>query len=370
MSKVEKDVTPKTEKQRSRMSQADVPRYALEQSLRVAEALNNDFAGRAVQPLSVAQSMDLSPASSYFRDLCGSSMAYGLTEGGAYAESISLTPLGKRIVAPTSEGDDLQARIEAVLQPRVLREFFAQYNGSKFPSDRIAPNVLAEMNVPRDRVEEVLAILKQNGQEVGIIQTTKGGPWVSLDAARSAGRPAAPRLEEPSDIPPGSDANEVSEITSGNGERKAIPQMQPGRSNRVYISHGKDRAITDQLKEILRFGRFEPIVSVEKESAAIPVPDKVFEDMRSCSAGVIHVMREGKLLDEQGGAVIRINENVLIEIGAAIALYNKNVVLLVEKGLELPSNLQGLYKCEYEGDKLDYEATMKLLKTFNDFQLG
>ena len=64
---------------------------------------------------------------------------------------------------------------------------------------------------------------------------------------------------------------------------------------------------------------------------------------------------------------MRLNENVLIEISAAIALYRKRFVLLVEKGVKLPSNLQGLYRCEYEGDQLDYAATMKLLKTFNEF---
>ena len=73
-------------------------------------------------------------------------------------------------------------------------------------------------------------------------------------------------------------------------------------------------------------------------------------------------------MDEHGESRVFINQNVLIEIGAALALYGKRVVLLVERGLSLPSNLQGLYRCEYEGDKLDYEATMKLLKTFNQFK--
>jgi len=83
---------------------------------------------------------------------------------------------------------------------------------------------------------------------------------------------------------------------------------------------------------------------------------------------VINVSQEAELLDSEGKTHVMLNENVLIEIGAAIALYRKSFVLLVEKGVKLPSNLQGLYRCEYEGDKLDYEATMKLLKTFNEFK--
>lgn len=63
-----------------------------------------------------------------------------------------------------------------------------------------------------------------------------------------------------------------------------------------------------------------------------------------------------------------LNQNVLIEIGAAMALYCRKFILLVENGTALPSNLQGLYEVRYDGGKLDYDATMKLLKAFNDFR--
>ena len=90
--------------------------------------------------------------------------------------------------------------------------------------------------------------------------------------------------------------------------------------------------------------------------------------MRSCFACVIHIESEETLLDENGKVHHKINENVLIEIGAAMALYKHNFILLVQKGVHLPSNLQGLYRCDYEGEKLDYEATMKLLKAFSEFR--
>ena len=123
-----------------------------------------------------------------------------------------------------------------------------------------------------------------------------------------------------------------------------------------------------QIKELLEFGKFTPVVSVEREATAISVPEKVFEDMRSCAAGIIHVGGEGKYLDPDGNEHTKLNDNVLIEIGAAMALYGKKIILLVEKGVALPSNLQGLYRCEFEGDKLEYDSTMKLLKTFSQFR--
>jgi predicted nucleotide-binding protein len=139
-------------------------------------------------------------------------------------------------------------------------------------------------------------------------------------------------------------------------------------NNRVFVTHGSNREIVEQIKEILKFGKFDLVVSVEKESTAKPVSQKVLDDMRSCYAGIVHVGTERKLIDEEGKSYTALNENVLIEIGAAMALYRGRFVLLVEKGVELPSNLQGLYEVRYEGTRLDYEATMKLLKAFNEFR--
>jgi hypothetical protein len=139
-------------------------------------------------------------------------------------------------------------------------------------------------------------------------------------------------------------------------------------NTRVFITHGKNKKILDQMKEIVSYGGYDPIVSVERESSAKPVPDKVMADMRTCGAAVIHVAIDNVLFDKEGNEVPQINGNVLIEIGAAMALYGNKFVLLVEEGLKLPSNLQGLYECRYKGDELSGGATMKLLKAFNDFK--
>lgn len=139
------------------------------------------------------------------------------------------------------------------------------------------------------------------------------------------------------------------------------------RNNRVFITHGRNKKILDQVKDIVGFGKFVPVVAAEHETAAKPVPDKVMDDMRGCAAAVIHVGAEGTLYDKDGNEVPQLNGNVLIEIGAAMALYGRNFVLLVEEGVKLPSNLQGLYECRYQGDELSAATMMKLLKAFNEF---
>ena len=220
--------------------------------------------------------------------------------------------------------------------------------------------------------------MKANGRYAGIIRDTPTGPFVNLDSPGVPAPTATPALPE-------HEADDESMATAETpAERQTLkPSMPPStasappavqaptfdpKSNRVFISHGKQKAIVTQIKELLAFGNFDPIVSVEREATAIPVPEKVFEDMRSCAAGVIHVGSEGEYLDRDGNKHTKINDNVLIEIGAAMALYGKKVILLVEKGVLLPSNLQGLYRCDFDGNRLDYEAMMKLLKTFSQFR--
>jgi len=139
-------------------------------------------------------------------------------------------------------------------------------------------------------------------------------------------------------------------------------------NNKVFITHGKNKTVLEQIKKIVSFGPYQPVIAQERESLAKPVPEKVMDDMRACSAAVIHVSSEGTYKDANGKERSKINDNVLIEIGAAMALYKRNFILVVEDGLELPSNLQGLYQCRYTRNELGMEATMKLLEAFKEFR--
>jgi predicted nucleotide-binding protein len=219
-------------------------------------------------------------------------------------------------------------------------------------------------------VETALSIIKDNGKYAGVIRDTPNGPFINLDSPgvpAPAATPSLPDNDQNDEGPERTGGALPASLTPSAQERPPAPTFDP-KVNRVFISHGKQRAIVIQIKELLEFGKFDPVVSVEREATAISVPEKVFEDMRSCAAGIIHVGAEGKYLDTDGNEQTKLNDNVLIEIGAAMALYGKKVILLVEKGVSLPSNLQGLYRCDFEGDRLEYDSTMKLLKTFSQFR--
>lgn len=355
---------------RKYLSQADVPSAGLDQALRVARVLADSYGKNPTRPLRVAQALGIQPTSGGFRMLCGASIAYGLTEGGYNSEQIALTPLGRRIVAPVKDGDDIAARREALLRPRVVRDFLTRYNESRLPSEVIGRNVLEELGVPQDRTQQVFEFIVESARAAGFLRDLKGQNYVDLESAASS-----PATSTPAAVKGNGDvAENVDEQTQhepeGGPERATVPVPSGGArpNRRVFITHGSNMEIVAQLKDLLTFGGFTPIVAIERESVSKPLTDKVMDDMRTCSAAIIHAGTELRAMDKEGKEHRMLNQNVLIEIGAAMALYGRQFILLVEKDMTLPSNLHGLYEVRYTGNKLDYESTMKLLKAFNDFR--
>jgi hypothetical protein len=284
---------------RARISQTDIPKYGFKDCLSLAQKLNEELNGEA-SPHQLAIALDLSPTSSSWQYITGASVAYGLTIGAYNARTIKLSELGKRIVAPTEENDDIPAMVEAALKPKIISDFYEKYNRGKFPSDKIAENVLQSLGVPKERTMDVLSMIKEIGELTGILHNTKTGLYVSIDTPD-------PIINRDGDdvTPTDSDSNNMEtdmetfakKLTGNPRASDIVTKVMEKSNNRVFITHGKDHEIVGQLKELLTFGKFEPIVSIEKETLSISVPEKVMQDMRSCSAAVIHVVGEGEVLD-------------------------------------------------------------------------
>jgi hypothetical protein len=154
------------------------------------------------------------------------------------------------------------------------------------------------------------------------------------------------------------------------GERDEVTPLRVVVSQklRIFISHGGGMEMVDQVQTMLGLADMEGEVAEKEETTAIPVPEKVFAAMRRCNAGIIVVSVDETNKDSDGKYAL--NDNVLIEIGAAFVLYDRRVVLLWDKRLQVPSNLQGLYRCEFEGSELSWDAGMKLMKAIQKFKLA
>ncbi len=351
---------------------SDFPKHTLDEALRVARALSDKNGGQPLPPTETAIAVGVSPGSSEFRTLLSSSIKYRLTSGSFNSERVVLEDDGRNIVEPKSQEDEQRGLVIAALAPATFRSAYDYFKGKKLPDDVFFQNTLVrEFGVPREHAGKCASVFVKNMERVGLVRNASTGKWLTTDI----GLP-------PASVVPSKDKNEEEPFepdprdTAVKANLNQIPDApsQPNKTardarlGRVFITHGKNTAFISPIKDLLSFGQLEPVVSVERESVAQPVPDKVLNDMRACGAAIIHVEGELRLTDGAAQEHIVLNPNVLIEIGAAMALYGRRFILLVRNGVKLPSNLQGLFEVRYEGEKLDGEVTIRLLRAINELK--
>jgi predicted nucleotide-binding protein len=363
--------TPNVILKKKYVSQADVPAASLNAALKVGQAITDNYAKQPTKPMHVASAMGLSPSSSYFRLLCGASIAYGITEGGYASENISLTALGRQIFAPKTDGEDFKAKQAAVIRPRILNGFLSKYNNSALPTNEsISRNVLEDMGVASNKLKATYELIIDNARSVGFLKEIKGKTYVDLDGVDVPSLPTEDRAE----VATADDVIEEIDADGSNPEVIEVPQelvsaeQRDMRLKKVFITHGKNKAFIDAIKKLLEYGELIPVVAVEKSTVAKGLPDKVMDEMRNCGAAIIHVDAEERLFDDKKNERVVLNQNVLIEIGAAMALYGRRFVLLVREGVELPSNLEGLFEVRYVGETLSADVAFKLLDAVKDIK--
>lgn len=340
------------------------PQDTLQEALQIATAIRDQNAGRPFNRLLLAQAIDRSPGSSALRSLITSSAKYGLTIGNYNSQEIELSDLGRSALYPRTDEERAAALVQAALHPPLFARFFQKYNQNRFPRDDLATNALqVDFGVPPDLAPRCLELIHATAAFAGILRDINGTLYVMLDAATGPSAAATPVEEAAAPTALGLPAEHRPVEAPPTEPPPSTPAYAPPR---VFISHSKSEAILEQLKTILNFGAFAYEIAEEEETPAIPVPTKVRRAMRRCNCAVINISadEQERLPDGTYG----INQNVLIEIGAAFVLYYPRVVLLVDRRITLPSNLQGLYRCDYEGEELSWSVGMKLQNALAGFR--
>ncbi len=127
-----------------------------------------------------------------------------------------------------------------------------------------------------------------NAEALGLLIDIKDKKYVKLDAAGPVElRPKTTKTpaDEEEEQPEGNSSYDVEDAP----EIPVKAPTDPETNNQVFITHGKNEQVVEQIKKILTYRKFEPIVSTQRQTVSKPVPEKVIDDMRSCSAGIVHV---------------------------------------------------------------------------------
>jgi hypothetical protein len=136
--------------------------------------------------------------------------------------------------------------------------------------------------------------------------------------------------------------------------------------SQIFISHSENNTMMEQIKTMLDVEKINYRVAEKDDNAQIPVPDSVSETMRNCDAAIIFVSADDNETRKDGS--YGINPDVLMEIGAAYALYNKKIVLLWDERITIPNNLLGIERCEFSGNELSWNAGVNLMKAVTKFR--
>jgi predicted nucleotide-binding protein len=144
-----------------------------------------------------------------------------------------------------------------------------------------------------------------------------------------------------------------------------VRQPPARRSQRIFMTRTDGGKVSEHVKTLVASGQFEPVVARHRGPAGGPLLYDLIEQMRSCDTAIIHVSADAASADADRQP--QISDDVLIEIGAAMALYGREFVLLVEEAIELPPSLRGLREWRYSGDAAKMPGMMQLLRAFSSF---
>ena len=133
---------------------------------------------------------------------------------------------------------------------------------------------------------------------------------------------------------------------------------------RVFVSKSNTK-VADQVKRMLDFLHYDYVVG-DKEETAVPISEDKLGLMRDCDCAIINIAAVEQ--ERRYSGLYVLNSNVNSEINAAYLKYNTQVVLLVERKIDLPPNLKGVKRIEYDSDDLSFNTAMDLEKILADFR--
>jgi hypothetical protein len=140
------------------------PKTTLEDAIKIARAIEEQNAGNAMKPDILSKAVGFNSLADWrFLDLLRSANQYGLVSGSGKISPVSLTDLGRDVVAPSTPSarpKALQSAFRTVEDFRRVEEF---YNGKKLPEDEFFENNLfREFSIPRERIKAFIDIFTSN----------------------------------------------------------------------------------------------------------------------------------------------------------------------------------------------------------------
>jgi hypothetical protein len=164
-----------TKKQRKRINRS-FPAGAFEDSLEIANVIQEHAAGKKMRRLTLFEQLGKSPDSGSSRQLVTNSAKYGLTKGSYTSDYLELTPEG---FAATSNETDPREKLQAKFRLAIynipsFKLIYDQYTNVKLPSKNVLMDFLKEKELSDQEVSECADIFIVNAKYLGLLTTLAG----------------------------------------------------------------------------------------------------------------------------------------------------------------------------------------------------
>jgi hypothetical protein len=187
--------TPPAQNKRSKIASEDLPKKTLEDSLRIAVAIKENY-GKQATLEQIAMAMNLSPTNVDAKYMLWPAVAYGIVAKDG--ENYHVTETGRKILAPTYEGEDREGIIKAIATPSVLARFYSDYSSSLLPQGDIFKNVLEQrFAIPNTRSDETINLILANARYGKLLQEQPDGKLKLLSTNAAVGVGGKPEEKLP-----------------------------------------------------------------------------------------------------------------------------------------------------------------------------
>lgn len=170
------------------------PKNTLEEAIKIARAIEEQNAGNPMKPDILAKAVGFNAMADWrFLDLLRSANQYGLVVGVGKIQPVSLTDIGRDVVAPSSPSTRPRALIAAFRNVEDFRKVEEFYKGKKLPEDEFFENTLyREFGIPRERVRAFIETFTSNLNYVHAFRADRSGPGPIIDTDLRQQEPEVP----------------------------------------------------------------------------------------------------------------------------------------------------------------------------------
>lgn len=126
---------------------------------------------------------------------------------------------------------------------------------------------------------------------------------------------------------------------------------------KAFIAHGGRSGILDKLREFIEALGIKPIIVELSPSRGMTVDEKVSKYIKDADFGIV-LATKGGIIDTKGKETKQHPRlNVIDELERLRAAFPDKTILLLEKGVDLPSNISGLTHEPFVGQSMDRAFT-------------